>query len=156
MEKEFIEENDYFVRNFKEEISDLKDLAEGVKISGTKNYEEVIDKIIETLDGFADALEEIQGDLYEDSEIEMECPHCGEIVAIDLNDIYDEEIDLLCPHCDKVIDKEDIYEGDEIEMECPNCKELIGIDVDDLYDDNLEIVCPYCDKVIDTDGIDLD
>lgn len=117
-----------------EEVAYLKGLAEGLEISNETKEGKIINKIVEVLDTFADAivdLEEEQSDLIEYVE------SIDEDLADMEDDIYEDEED------------EENEDGlSYVEMECPNCGDLVDIDEDLLYNDEIDIICPNCKAII--------
>ncbi|KKY01840.1 MULTISPECIES: CD1247 N-terminal domain-containing protein [Paraclostridium] len=116
-----------------EEVAYLKGLAEGLEISEETKEGKIINKIVDVLESFADAIVELE-------EEQIELIDYVESIDEDLSDVED-----------------DIYEEDEddedeeynyIEMECPNCNDFVEIDEDLLYNEDIDIVCPNCQAVI--------
>lgn len=146
----------------KENVAYLKGLAEGLEIAKEGKNGKVIDKMIETLDHFANAINRLQdeneelreyiegvdsdlADMYEDME---ELEENIDDIYDELEDMEEDIEDLYECECDCDCDNEDDDDYGYIEMECPYCGELVEIDEDELYDDDLDIVCPYCEEVI--------
>ncbi|WP_250673064.1 CD1247 N-terminal domain-containing protein [Paraclostridium ghonii] len=116
-----------------EEVAYLKGLAEGLEISKETKEGKIINKIVDVLESFADAIVELE-------EEQIELIEYVESIDEDLSDVED-----------------DIYEEDEddeddefnyIEMECPNCNDFVEIDEELLYDEAIDIVCPNCQAII--------
>lgn len=116
-----------------EEVAYLKGLAEGLEISEETKEGKIINKIVDVLESFADAIVELE-------EEQIELIEYVESIDEDLSDVED-----------------DIYEEDEddeddefnyIEMECPNCNDFVEIDEELLYDEAIDIVCPNCQAII--------
>ena len=132
-----------------EKIAYLKGLMEGMKIDGSTNEGKLFGAVIDALDEFAseiytleDTQDELQAqideidddlafvedylfdDLDDDEDLDfdvedIECPYCGEPIAIDA-DILDNEDDCItCPAC-----------GKEFELEFESC----GCGCDDCCD----------------------
>ncbi len=126
-----------------EEVAYLKGLAEGLEISKEGKEGKIIHKIIDVLESYADAIVELdeeqeelfeyvesidEDDIYEDeldeddedelSFIEMECPHCGDLVEIDEDLLYDDEVDIVCPNCQAIM-----ISADEDDCLCEDCDE---------------------------------
>ncbi len=109
-----------------ERVAYLRGLTEGMKIDDATNEGKLIVKIIDVLDDVAEAIDELEiaqsemdeylenmdEDLNEVEEalfgeedellIEIECPHCHEIIFFD-EDMLDVE-EFVCPNCNKAID----------------------------------------------------
>lgn len=116
-----------------EEVAYLKGLAEGLEISEETKEGKIINKIVDVLESFADAIVELE-------EEQIELIDYVESIDEDLSDIeddiYEEE------------DEDDDEEYNYIEMECPNCNDFVEIDEDLLYNEDIDIVCPNCQAVI--------
>lgn len=119
-----------------EEVAYLKGLAEGLEISKETKEGKIINKIVDVLESFADAIVELE-------EEQIELIDYVESIDEDLSDIeddiYEEEDDD---------DEDDEEEYNYIEMECPNCNDFVEIDEDLLYNEDIDIVCPNCQAVI--------
>lgn len=119
-----------------EEVAYLKGLAEGLEISEETKEGKIINKIVDVLESFADAIVELE-------EEQIELIDYVESIDEDLSDIeddiYEEEDDD---------DEDDDEEYNYIEMECPNCNDFVEIDEDLLYNEDIDIVCPNCQAVI--------
>lgn len=116
-----------------EEVAYLKGLAEGLEISTQSKEGKIIHKIIEVLEGFADAIVELD-------EEQVELTEYVESIDEDLSDVEDD-----------LYEDEDVEDEDElsfIEMECPNCSDLVEVDEELLYDDEVDVVCPNCQAII--------
>lgn len=118
-----------------EEVAYLKGLAEGLEISEETKEGKIINKIVDVLESFADAIVELE-------EEQIELIDYVESIDEDLSDIeddiYEEDED----------DEDDDEEYNYIEMECPNCNDFVEIDEDLLYNEDIDIVCPNCQAVI--------
>lgn len=118
-----------------EEVAYLKGLAEGLEISEETKEGKIINKIVDVLESFADAIVELE-------EEQIELIDYVESIDEDLSDIeddiYEEDED----------DEDDDDEYNYIEMECPNCNDFVEIDEDLLYNEDIDIVCPNCQAVI--------
>lgn len=117
-----------------EEVAYLKGLAEGLEISKETKEGKIINKIVDVLESFADAIVELE-------EEQIELIEYVESIDEDLSDIEDD-----------IYEEDDEDEEDDefnyIEMECPNCNDFVEIDEDLLYDEEIDIVCPNCQAVI--------
>ena len=136
-----------------EEVAYLKGLAEGLEISKETKEGKMIHKIVDALESFADAiveldeeqldlieyvesidedLSDVEDDIYEDEDedeeddfsyIEMECPHCNDLVEIDEDLLYDEDIDVVCPNCQAIILSSDDEDDCGCDCQCHHNKE---------------------------------
>lgn len=94
-----------------DEISYIRGLVDGLEINKDTKEGKVINKIIDVLESFADAIVELQEDIEENSMkieeglsfIEMECPNCNNLIEIDEEALYEENLDIVCPNCEEVI-----------------------------------------------------
>jgi len=116
----------------KERVAYLRGLAEGMQISESTNEGKLIKAMLEVLDDFAlamDDVEEVQEQLSE--QVDNIDEDLAEIERV----IFEEECD-----------DEDIYFS---EIECPYCNETISVDEDMIDDDGETIECPSCHKKIE-------
>ncbi|HSQ33553.1 MAG TPA: zinc ribbon domain-containing protein [Peptostreptococcaceae bacterium] len=124
-----------------EKVAYLRGLAEGLDISNESKEGKMINRIVDVLDDFADAIVELD-------EEQAELMEYAESIDEDLADVED----------DLYEDEDEDYDDEEfeyLEMECPNCGETVEIDEDLLYDDDVDVVCPSCKGIILTsDEID--
>lgn len=122
------------MRYLYEEVAYLKGLAEGMDISNESKEGKIINKIIDVLDSFADAIVELD-------EEQTDLAEYVESIDEDLSDVEDDIYDE---------DLEEDYDDNLsfIEMECPSCKDLVEVDEELLYDDEVDIVCPNCKGII--------
>lgn len=108
-----------------EKVAYLRGLTDGLELDETTKEGKLLNKIVETLEDFAEAIVDL------DEEVE-ELVEFIDIIDEDLADledfIYDEDFD------------------DEFdEFECPNCGTVIFVDEDDFdAKGNVELVCPEC------------
>lgn len=119
----------------KERVAYLKGLAEGMQISESTNEGKMIKAILEVLDDFALAVDDI-----EEAQKQL-----GEQV-----DDIDEDLSEI----ERVLFDDDPNEDDDIyftEIECPNCNEIISVDEDMIDDDGETIECPNCHEEIDVE-----
>ncbi|WP_170075215.1 CD1247 N-terminal domain-containing protein [Paraclostridium dentum] len=121
-----------------EEVAYLKGLAEGLEISEETKEGKIINKIVDVLESFADAIVELE-------EEQIELIDYVESIDEDLSDIED---DIYEEDEDDEDDEDDDEEYNYIEMECPNCNDFVEIDEDLLYNEDIDIVCPNCQAVI--------
>lgn len=119
-----------------EEVAYLKGLAEGLEISEETKEGKIINKIVDVLESFADAIVELE-------EEQIELIDYVESIDEDLSDIED---DIYEEEDEE--DEDDDEEYNYIEMECPNCNDFVEIDEDLLYNEDIDIVCPNCQSVI--------
>lgn len=119
-----------------EEVAYLKGLAEGLEISEETKEGKIINKIVDVLESFADAIVELE-------EEQIELIDYVESIDEDLSDIED---DIYEEEAED--DEDDDEEYNYIEMECPNCNDFVEIDEDLLYNEDIDIVCPNCQAVI--------
>ncbi len=119
-----------------EEVAYLKGLAEGLEISEETKEGKIINKIVDVLESFADAIVELE-------EEQIELIDYVESIDEDLSDIED---DIYEEEAED--DEDDDEEYNYIEMECPNCNDFVEIDEELLYNEDIDIVCPNCQAVI--------
>jgi len=110
-----------------EKVSYLKGLSEGLAIDETSKEGKLLVQIIDALDDFAVAINDLDEEL-------------GEIV--EFVDAIDADLDDL---------EEDVYgdleDEDFDEIECPYCGEPLYVDEDDFNDEgDLEVTCPNCNE----------
>lgn len=119
-----------------EEVAYLKGLAEGLEISKETKEGKIINKIVDVLESFADAIVELE-------EEQIELIDYVESIDEDLSDIEDDIYEE-----EDEDDEDDDEEYNYIEMECPNCNDFVEIDEELLYNEDIDIVCPNCQAVI--------
>lgn len=119
-----------------EEVAYLKGLAEGLEISEETKEGKIINKIVDVLESFADAIVELE-------EEQIELIDYVESIDEDLSDIEDDIYEE-----EDEDDEDDDEEYNYIEMECPNCNDFVEIDEYLLYNEDIDIVCPNCQAVI--------
>lgn len=127
-----------------ERISYLMGLAEGLAIGEESKEGKLLLHIIDTLEDFADAINEVyddQADLadYVDY-IDEDLSDVEEEVFGDVDDEYDylddydfeddiDYVEVVCPHCDETIYiEEDLLDED---ASCPNCLEMLDGNFED-------------------------
>lgn len=100
------------------------DVLEDVALS-VEDIEEIQDELGQQVDTIDEDLAEIEKVVYdeegcdcgceddEDTEADIQCPHCKEDITIDLDDIDDEKSTIECPKC---------HEDIQIEWDC-SCDE---------------------------------
>jgi len=128
--------------NLLEKVSYLKGLAEGMEIEQNSKEGKLLVHIIDLLDDFANAFDELDTDL---EELEEYVEDVDEDLA-DLED-YVESVD------EDLADLEDEFEmeldlEDYDEYECPHCGEVVAVDQDRDDEDEccVELTCPECDR----------
>jgi len=124
----------------RERVAYLKGLAEGMQISDTTNEGKLLKAIIEVLDDFAlavDDMEEVQEQLSDQIEsIDEDLAEIEKIVYEDYDEYEEDE------------EEESNYLG---EFECPHCGEKVEIYEDMLDEDTEVITCPKCGKDIEVE-----
>ena len=95
--------------------------------------EEQLD-LIEYVESIDEDLSDVEDDIYEDEDededeednfsyIDMECPHCNDLVEIDEDLLYDEDIDVVCPNCQAIILSSDDEDDCGCDCHCHHNKE---------------------------------
>jgi len=126
--------------NLLEKVSYLKGLADGMEVEQNSKEGKLLVQIIDLLDDFAAAFDELDTDL---EELEEYVEDVDEDLA-DLED-YVESIDEDLADLEDEIEMElGLEEYDE--FECPNCGELVFVDQDWDEDEDccIELTCPEC------------
>ncbi|MTI48205.1 CD1247 N-terminal domain-containing protein [Sporosalibacterium faouarense] len=119
-----------------ERISYLQGLAEGLGIEENSKEGKLLLHIIDALEDFADAIDDLS---FEQEELGEYVEYIDE----DLTDVEDE----VFGECDYEDDLEDYDEYefeddiDYVELECPHCQETLYIEEDLLHED---ATCPNC------------
>lgn len=118
----------------RERVAYLKGLAEGMQVSEATNEGKLMKAIIDVLDDFALAVEDIE----------------------ELHDQLSEQVESMdedLTEMERVIfDEADEEEDDEdnfIEIECPHCNEKIEVSADMIDEENNTIECPSCHEDIE-------
>lgn len=114
-----------------ERVSYLKGLAEGLEIQESSKEGKMLLKIVEVLDEFALAIDDLDYGLNEVEETLDEVEEFVEMVDEDLSDLED--------------DFYGNFEEDFEEFECPECGEIVFVDMDYNHD---SIECPNCGTTI--------
>ncbi len=120
----------------KERVAYLRGLAEGMQISDSTNEGKLLKAILEVMDDFALAVEDVE-EVQE--QLSEQVDNIDEDLAEIERAIFDEEY-------------EEDEDDDEIffaEIECPYCNETISVDEDMIDDDGETIECPSCHKKIE-------
>ncbi len=123
-----------------ERVAYLRGLAEGLGVEEESNEGKVIANIIDVLEDFAEAINELY-DYQEDLDEYVEA--IDEDLADVEDELYEDEDDD-----EDFDDFDDFDDYDYIEVECPHCKEYVYLD-EDLLNNDKEVICPNCHKVID-------
>lgn len=126
-----------------EKIAYLRGLAEGLDIDESTKEGRLLMHIIDTLEDFSDAINE----LYEEQE---ELEEYVDAIDEDLTEVEDElfgEVDE-----DDMFDDDFVYDSEDedidyVEIQCPNCKEIIYFERDLLDEEDTE--CPNCHEIIE-------
>ena len=143
-------------------ISYLKGLADGMKISEKSDEGKLITKLIEILSDAADEIETLwdHNDVLEARVDELE--ETTDDIADELDEFYDALEDASDDDYESWDDEDydDIDDDDELfdmydddsedlfEIQCPECGEDVIVDFDMLDDEN-NIVCPNCHESIE-------
>lgn len=110
-----------------EKVSYLKGLAEGMKIDEGTNEGKLLRAIIDVLDDFALAvedIEEVQEALSQQVDEIDESLADVESVVFDMDEDdenYECDTEIECPYCNETICLEDSELDEEGTIECPNC-----------------------------------
>ena len=123
-----------------ERVAYLRGLAEGLGVEEESSEGKVIANIIDVLEDFAEAINELY-DYQEDLDEYVEA--IDEDLADVEDELYEDEDDD-----EDFDDFDDFDDYDYIEVECPHCKEYVYLD-EDLLNNDKEVICPNCHKVID-------
>jgi len=127
-----------------ENVAYLRGLAEGLKLNENSKNSKVILNIIDTLEDFAEVIDEV---LEEQKNLSDYIETIDEDLAEVEEDIYeDEDFD------------EDEDEIDYLEVECPTCERTFYVDEDILYDDEDtdKVICPNCEEIVDIDDLEIE
>jgi len=121
-----------------EKVSYVKGLAEGMEVESNSKEGKLLVHIIDLLDDFANAFDELDTDL---EELEEYVEDVDEDLA-DLED-YVESVD------EDLADLEDEVEmelglDDYDEFQCPHCGEIVFVDQDEDDECCVELTCPEC------------
>lgn len=135
------------MENIREKVSYIKGLSDGLGINHETKEGKIILALIDLIDDmtmfledmddrtseleeYVEAIDEdladVEDDVYEDDDediddegfIEVECPHCNEVVYLDEEMFQDEDEEILCPNCGEPI----------IFSECDCCESEDGCD----------------------------
>lgn len=120
----------------REKVSYLRGLAEGMQISESTNEGKLLKAMLEVMDDFAIAIDEVE-------EIQEQLGEQVDGIDEDLAEI--ESI---------VLDGEEAEEDEDFcvsEIECPYCKGKIDIDDEVINEETETIECPHCHKSIELD-----
>lgn len=146
------------------DVSYLKGLSEGMKISDKSDEGKLIEKLIDTL---ANAADEIEALWNRNDELEARLFELDEEVyaaEMDIDAIYDtvedalEDDDFDDDDYDEYDDDDNFLDYDEdddlFEIMCPECGEDVVVDFD-MIDEENSIVCPNCHHDIELE-FDMD
>ncbi|MCX7843273.1 MAG: hypothetical protein N2489_09410 [Clostridia bacterium] len=117
----------------KERVAYLRGLAEGMQLSDSTNEGKLLKAMLEVMDDFALAVDDIE-------EVQEQLSEQVDNIDEDLAEI------------ERVIFEEEEQEDDDFcftEVECPYCNETISVDKDMIDDDGETIECPSCHKKIE-------
>ncbi|MCR4434255.1 MAG: CPXCG motif-containing cysteine-rich protein [Clostridiales bacterium] len=120
----------------KERVSYLKGLAEGLQISDTTNEGKLIKALIDVMDDFAIAVDDLE-ELHDQMSEQLDSIDEG--LAEVERAVFDDEEDE---------DEEDEEDG-FIEIECPHCHEDIHISADMMDEEKNTVECPNCHETIE-------
>ncbi|QUH26650.1 CD1247 N-terminal domain-containing protein [Serpentinicella alkaliphila] len=128
-----------------ENVAYLRGLAEGLKLNENSKNAKLILNIIDTLEDFAEVIDEV---LEEQRNLSEYIETIDEDLAEVEEDIYEDE---------DFEDDED-EEIDYLEIECPTCERTFYVDEDILYDDEDadKVICPNCEEVVDIDDLEIE
>ncbi len=87
-----------------------------------KEVEEKQKEVENKLDSIQKAVDGIENDIYEDDEsyeFEITCPYCNHDFVADINSDTNTEVE--CPECHNVIELDWNADEDEYENDCPHC-----------------------------------
>lgn len=127
----------------KRDLSYIEGLMEGSNFSQNSSEQKVIERLVKVvqdlvettqqmdlrqieLEEYVDIIDEDLNDLEllsygelddDDDVIEMTCPHCGEEVFIESEDLEDESIEILCPECHHTLILEDATLDGDVEIQ---------------------------------------
>lgn len=125
-----------------ENVAYLRGLSEGLKLNENSKNSKLILAIIDTLEDFAEVMDEV---LEEQQNLSEYVETIDEDLAEVEDDIYDDEDD-----------EDDLI--DYLEVECPTCDRKFYVDEDILYegDDTDKVICPNCDEVVDINDLEVE
>ncbi len=116
-------------------ISLMADILRDIALE-LEDQQDQIDEICEAVDCLSDDLDEVEEELFGDSEDDDDDDdyYDDDFDDYDDEDEDDELYETTCPTCGDsiVIDKNMLAEGS---INCPNCNELLEFDLDDSEDD---------------------
>lgn len=117
--------------SLKEKVAYIRGFIKGGGVT-EKNFEEIVNLIVDALDEVASALDEL-----EKNQLDLE--EYVESIDDDLasleREVWGEE------------EGEEAVEEEFEEIECDNCGEMFFVPIEELYSDE-EIRCPVCGKVV--------
>lgn len=118
-----------------ERISYLRGLVDGLEIDEKTKEGRVLIAIIDALEDFADAINDLEAS---QSELDDYVGAIDEDSSEVEDEIYDDESD---------------DEYDYVEVECPRCHMLMSVEDELLDDEDAEIVCPHCNETINVKDV---
>ncbi len=123
-----------------EKISYLVGLAEGLAIEEESKEGKLLLHIINTLEDFADAINEVYDD-------QSDLAEYVDYIDEDLSDVEDEVFGEMDDEYDYLDDYDFEDDVDYVEVVCPRCEETIYIE-EDLLDEE-EATCPNCLEILE-------
>ena len=126
------------MKHLYEKISYLSGLAEGLGIEEKSKEGKLLLHIVDTLEDFADAINEV----YED---QTDLADYVDFMDEDLSDVEEEVFGEIDDEYDYFDDNDFEDDIDYIEVECPHCQETIYVE-EDLLDEDAS--CPNCSEVL--------
>ncbi|MGV8148600.1 MAG: CD1247 N-terminal domain-containing protein [Alkaliphilus sp.] len=121
-----------------EKIAYLRGLSEGLEIEKTTKEGKVINEIINALEEFADAIDNI-------AEEQVELAEYVESIDEGLTDLEEDLEDDMYPEGYEFDEDDDM---EFVEVECPYCGEDIFVDEYLIDSEDTDVVCPECDNVV--------
>ncbi|WP_271629398.1 CD1247 N-terminal domain-containing protein [Caldicellulosiruptor sp. DIB 104C] len=134
------------MENLYEKVAYLRGLADGLGVSEESKEGRLIRSIIDVLDEFADAINELDTRYCELEDVVESLDEDLEKLEDEVYEDYDDE------EYDDYYDEEDEDE-DLIEITCPNCKVTFYLEEDEYLNED-EIECPNCNEVIYLDELE--
>lgn len=132
------------MENLYEKVAYLRGMAEGLGISEDSKEGKLIKNIIDVLDEFADAINELNIRYGELEDVVESIDEDLEKLEDEIYEDYDDEYD------DDYYDEED---EDLVEVTCPNCKVTFYLEEDEYFNQD-EVECPNCNEIIYLDELE--
>lgn len=126
-----------------ERVSYIRGLVDGLGLDGSTKEGKVILAILDTLEDFADAINELEAS---QSELDDYVGAIDEDLSDIEDELYDDEYDD---------DEDDEDDEDYVEVECPHCHMLMSVEEDLLDNEDTELVCPHCNKTINVEDVTI-